>query len=134
MHTPHSKMSTAKMLRCGRSRNILTQLLTRKATKNERKSCVPSYKNLLIVFKVTAVSLCRFPRLYPQRLPEMCHSMFRGLLDVSLLCQFAIWTFRFHLRGFATCLQYLDALLYLDGSPPGRFGPLDVSIRKADIT
>ena len=27
------------------------------------------------------------------------------LLDVSLLCQFATWTFRYHLRRFATCLK-----------------------------
>jgi len=46
-----------------------------------------------------------------------------GFIDASLLCQFATWRFRYHFRQFATW-----TLRYLDGSPPGRFTPLDVSI------
>jgi len=43
--------------------------------------------------------------------------------DVALLCQFATWTFRYHLRWFATW-----TVRHLDDLPPGPFAPLDVSI------
>ena len=39
-----------------------------------------------------------------------------GFMGVSLLCQFATWTFRYYLRRFATWM-----VRYLHGALPGRF-------------